>query len=146
MTLAFCWYSVQRCARQTALDRQNLFCTHLAHHELESVFIVIIIIIIITVIIIIIIIIIVIIIIIIMIIIMIIIVVQGYYDEDMDSEMTESQADEEVAVTKRGRAVKMPAKYKAEVSLCSTARCFSGIILGRDVYHVIEVLADYTVA
>lgn len=45
---------------------------------------------------------------------------QGYYDEDMDSDMTESQADEEVAVTKRGRAVKMPAKYKAEVSLCST--------------------------
>ena len=45
---------------------------------------------------------------------------QGYYDEDMDSEMTESQVDEEVAVTKRGRAVKMPAKYKAEVSLCST--------------------------
>lgn len=40
---------------------------------------------------------------------------QGYYDEDMDSEMTESQVDEEVAVTKRGRAVKMPAKYKAEV-------------------------------
>ncbi len=138
MTLAFCWYSVQRCARQTALDRQNLFCTHLAHHELESVFIVIIIIITV--------IIIIIIVIIIMIIIMIIIVVQGYYDEDMDSEMTESQADEEVAVTKRGRAVKMPAKYKAEVSLCSTARCFSGIILGRDIYHVIEVLADCTFA
>lgn len=58
---------------------------------------------------------------------------QGYYDDDMDSEMTESQVDEEVAVTKRGRAVKMPAKYKAEVSLCSTlgfpARCSSGIML-----------------
>ncbi len=40
---------------------------------------------------------------------------QGYYDEDMDSDMNESQADEEVAVTKRGRAVKLPAKYKAEV-------------------------------
>ncbi len=63
---------------------------YLAHHELESILIIIIII-------------------------FSIIVVQGYYDEDMDSEMTESQADEEVAVTKRGRAVKMPAKYKAEV-------------------------------
>ena len=41
--------------------------------------------------------------------------VQGYYDEEGDSEMSESQADEEVAVTKRGRAVKLPAKYKAEV-------------------------------
>jgi len=60
-------------------------------------------------------------------------ILQGYYDEDMDSEMTESQADEEVAVTKRGRAVKMPAKYKAEVSLCSTGypgKCSSGIIVG----------------
>jgi len=70
-------------------------------------------------------------------------VLQGYYDEDMDSEMTESQVDEEVAVTKRGRAVKMPAKYKAEVSLCSTlgflARCSSGM-LERDLHHVLEVL------
>ncbi len=24
------------CARQTALERQDLSCTHLAHHELES--------------------------------------------------------------------------------------------------------------
>ena len=30
--------------------------------------------------------------------------------------MSGAQADEEVAVTKRGRAVKLPAKYKAEVS------------------------------
>ncbi len=63
------------------------------------------------------------------------IVLQGYYDEDMDSEMTESQVDEEVAVTKRGRAVKLPAKYKAEVSLCSTGypgKRSSGIIVGRD--------------
>lgn len=29
--------------------------------------------------------------------------------------MSEEDADEEVAVTKRGRHVKMPAKYKAEV-------------------------------
>ena len=28
---------LQRCARQTALERQDLSCTYLAHHELESV-------------------------------------------------------------------------------------------------------------
>ena len=50
--------------------------------------------------------------------------VQGYYDEEGDSEMSESQADEEVAVTKRGRAVKLPAKYKAEVCyLPISAQC-----------------------
>lgn len=48
---------------------------------------------------------------------------QGYYDEDMESEMTE--ADEEVAVTKRGRAVKLPAKYKAEVCPCTPAYLFA---------------------
>ena len=43
----------------------------------------------------------------------------------MESEMTESQADEEVAVTKRGRAVKLPAKYKAEVCPCTAACLFA---------------------
>ena len=32
---------LQRCARQTALERQDLSCTYLAHHELESVIIII---------------------------------------------------------------------------------------------------------
>ena len=32
----------RRCARQTALKRQDLSCTHLPHHELESVYTVII--------------------------------------------------------------------------------------------------------
>ena len=46
---------------------------------------------------------------------------QGYYDDEGDSEMSGAHVDEEVAVTKRGRAVKLPAKYKAEVSIsCST--------------------------
>ncbi|KAL3157920.1 hypothetical protein ABBQ32_012324 [Trebouxia sp. C0010 RCD-2024] len=40
---------------------------------------------------------------------------QQYEDDDEgDSEMSGAQVDEEVAVTKRGRAVKLPAKYKAE--------------------------------
>ncbi len=30
----------QRCARQAALERQDLSCTYLAHHELESDFVV----------------------------------------------------------------------------------------------------------
>ncbi len=38
---------VKRCARQTALERQNLSRTYLAHHELESIVIVIVVIIII---------------------------------------------------------------------------------------------------
>lgn len=37
--------------------------------------------------------------------------------------MSGAQPDEEVAVTKRGRAVKLPAKYKAEVS-CHTSLLF----------------------
>lgn len=37
-------------------------------------------------------------------------------DDEGDSEMSGAHVDEEVAVTKRGRAVKLPAKYKAEVS------------------------------
>ena len=41
---------------------------------------------------------------------------QGYYDDEGDSEMSGAHADEEVAMTKRGRAVKLPAKYKAEAS------------------------------
>ena len=39
-----------------------------------------------------------------------------YYEDEGDSELSGAHADEEVAVTKRGRAVKLPAKYKAEVS------------------------------
>ena len=39
-----------------------------------------------------------------------------YYEDEGDSEMSGAHPDEEVAVTKRGRAVKLPAKYKAEVS------------------------------
>lgn len=36
-----------------------------------------------------------------------------------ESGLSAEEADEEVAVTKRGRHVKMPAKYKAEVAcLC----------------------------
>ena len=38
------WFGPPWCARQTALERQDLSCTYLAHHELESVFIIIIII------------------------------------------------------------------------------------------------------
>ena len=38
-----------------------------------------------------------------------------YYEDEGDSEMSGAHPDEEVAVTKRGRAVKLPAKYKAEV-------------------------------
>ena len=40
---------------------------------------------------------------------------QEYYSGEEESEASQGQADEEVAVTKRGRAVKLPAKYKAEV-------------------------------
>ncbi len=34
----FCLDSEILCTRQAALERQDLSCTHLAHHELESVF------------------------------------------------------------------------------------------------------------
>ena len=37
-------YAIQGCSEQTALARQDLSCTYLAHHELESVIIIIIII------------------------------------------------------------------------------------------------------
>ena len=39
-----------------------------------------------------------------------------YEDAEDESGMSAEEADEEVAVTKRGRHVKMPAKYKAEVA------------------------------
>lgn len=39
---------------------------------------------------------------------------QEYYTDEEESGLSQDQADEEVAVTKRGRAVKLPAKYKAE--------------------------------
>ena len=43
---------------------------------------------------------------------------QRYYEEEAgESEISEAEEDQEVAVTKRGRAVKLPAKYKAEVTL-----------------------------
>lgn len=41
-------------------------------------------------------------------------ILQRYYEDE--SELSEEEEDQEVAVTKRGRAVKLPAKYKAEVS------------------------------
>ena len=40
-------------------------------------------------------------------------ILQRYYEDE--SEMSEEEEDQEVAVTKRGRAVKLPAKYKPEV-------------------------------
>ncbi len=35
------WKALQRCTRQAALERQDLSCTYLAHHELESVMVII---------------------------------------------------------------------------------------------------------
>ncbi len=34
---ASCCTDISRCSRQAALDRQDLSCTYLAHHQLESV-------------------------------------------------------------------------------------------------------------
>lgn len=48
---------------------------------------------------------------------------QRYYEDVEDSGLSEGDADEEVAVTKRGRHVKMPAKYKAEVQQCCCSLC-----------------------
>ena len=45
-----------------------------------------------------------------------------YYEDEGDSEASGAHPDEEVAVTKRGRAVKLPAKYKAEVSVAVCSR------------------------
>ena len=44
-------------------------------------------------------------------------------DEEGDSKMSGAQVDEEVAVTKRGRAVKLPAKYKAEDRVSFPSPC-----------------------
>ena len=50
---------------------------------------------------------------------------QEYYSDEEESGLSQDQADEEVAVTKRGRAVKLPAKYKAEVSTLHLHCCYS---------------------
>lgn len=54
-----------------------------------------------------------------------------YEDAEDESGLSAEEADEEVAVTKRGRHVKMPAKYKAEVaSLSAEPTSPAGIYAG----------------